>query len=234
MTGAAAEPAPRIRVVIVDDDPLVRTGLGLMLGGAEDIEVVGEAADGDEVVGTVERHEPDVVLMDVRMPGLDGVGALRALRDRELRPAVVMLTTFRSDVVVLASLRAGAAGFLLKHTPPDEIVRAVRLAAAGQPAVSPAVLRQLMDHVAAGDARNADGAVERPDDPAEALAPLTDREREVADAVADGLANPDIAEHLHLSLGSVKAHISSSLAKLGLDNRVQLAIAAYEARRHRT
>jgi DNA-binding NarL/FixJ family response regulator len=224
---------PAIRVLVVDDDPLVRAGLQLMLGGADDIEVVGEAADGGEVVAAVERDGPHVVLMDVRMPGLDGVGAVRALRQRDLRTPVIMLTTFRSDAVVLASLRAGASGFLLKHTPPDEIVDAVRRAAAGQPTVSPAVLRQLIDHVAGTEGDGVDvgsAPAQLDDDRSDPLAVLTGREREVADAVADGLANPDIAAQLHLSLGSVKAHISSALAKLGFDNRVQLAIAAHEAR----
>jgi DNA-binding NarL/FixJ family response regulator len=214
-----------IRVLVVDDDPLVRAGLRLMLGGAPDLELVGDAADGDEVLDAVRAHSPDVVLMDVRMARVDGISAIRSLRSAPLEtvPAVIVLTTFRSDATVLDALRAGAAGFLLKHTPPEEIVTAIRTAAAGQPTVSPDVLRQLIDHVA--------GSSPRPCAPeVDPLAPLTAREREVALAVAEGLGNADIAERLYLSHGSVKAHISSALTKLSLDNRIQLAILAHDAR----
>lgn len=215
-----------IRVLVVDDDPLVRAGLRLMLGGASDLELVGDASDGDEVVEAVRATAPDVVLMDVRMARVDGISAILALRSASLAavPAVIVLTTFRSDATVLDALRAGAAGFLLKHTPPDEIVTAVRTAASGQPTVSPDVLRQLIDHVAHSEPLP-------PPPAADPLAPLTDREREVALAVADGLGNADIAERLFLSHGSVKAHISSALTKLALDNRIQLAILAHDARR---
>lgn len=221
-----AVPAPA-RVLLVDDDPLVRAGLRLMFAGHPGLVVVGEAADGTEVLDAVAATAPDVVLLDVRMPRLDGIGALRAVRARCAEPpAVVMLTTFRADALVLDALRAGAAGFLLKHTPPDQIVAAVLAAAAGEPTVSPAVLGQLIDLV-----RTA-----APDPPAAApdpLAGLTDREREVALAVADGLSNAEIAARLYLSVGSVKTHLSSALSRLGLDNRVQLAIAAHESRRSR-
>lgn len=218
-----------IRVLIVDDDPLVRAGLRLLLGGSADIEIVGECSDGDEVLAAVRGLDPHVVLMDVRMLRLDGISALRELR-RELPEhpvAVVMLTTFRSDASVLDALRAGAAGFVLKHTPPGEIVEAVRTAASGSPTVSPDVLRQLIEHVAA--------SAEADTEPTSAdsdglLDPLSEREREVAFAVADGLGNAEIAARLFLSVGSVKAHISSALAKLGLDNRIQLAILAHDAR----
>ncbi|MCP2637179.1 response regulator transcription factor [Microbacterium sp. HD4P20] len=210
-----------VRVLLVDDDPLVIAGLRMLLAGDPGVQVVGEAADGSELVDAVVRNRPDVVLLDVRMPGTDGVSALRELCGsvRE-QPAVVMLTTFGAEPIVLDALRAGAAGFLLKHTPPDQIIAAIHAAAAGESRVSPIVLRQLIDHVARG---------ERPmtEDPLEGL---SDRERDVAMAVADGLANAEIGERLYLSVGSVKAHISSALAKLGLDNRVQLAIAAHEAR----
>ncbi|MFC0678531.1 response regulator [Lysobacter korlensis] len=214
-----------IRVLIVDDDALVRAGLRLMLGGAPDLEVVGDISDGDEVLDAVRSWSPDVVLMDVRMSRVDGISAIRRLRDAALpsMPAVIVLTTFRTDATVLDALRAGAAGFLLKHTPPSEIVTAIRTAAAGQPTVSPDVLRQLIDHVAASELRPPAPSV----DP---LAPLTDRERKVALAVAEGLGNAEIAERLFLSHGSVKAHISSALTKLSLDNRIQLAILAHDAR----
>jgi len=218
-------PAPVIRVLVVDDDPLVRGGLRLMLGGAPDLEIVGDVADGDEVLEAVRRLEPEVVLMDVRMTRVDGISAIRTLRSAGLTrvPAVIVLTTFRTDATVLEALRAGAAGFLLKHTPPAEIVAAIRTAASGQPTVSGDVLRQLIDHVTAGEAP---ARIYAPDP----LGPLTDREREVALAVAEGLGNAEIAGRLFLSHGSVKAHISSALAKLGLDNRIQLAILAHESR----
>ncbi|MET4581492.1 DNA-binding NarL/FixJ family response regulator [Conyzicola nivalis] len=218
-------PAPVIRVLVVDDDPLVRGGLRLMLGGAPDLEIVGDVADGDEVLEAVRRLEPEVVLMDVRMTRVDGISAIRTLRSEGLTrvPAVIVLTTFRTDATVLEALRAGAAGFLLKHTPPAEIVAAIRTAASGQPTVSGDVLRQLIDHVTAGEAP---ARIDGPDP----LSPLTDREREVALAVAEGLGNAEIAGRLFLSHGSVKAHISSALAKLGLDNRIQLAILAHESR----
>ncbi|MFF5104480.1 response regulator [Streptomyces sp. NPDC000134] len=212
-----------IRVLLVDDDPLVRAGLSLMLGGAADIEIVGEAADGGEVAALVDRTRPDVVLMDIRMPGVDGLTATEHLRGRPDAPQVVVLTTFHADEQVLRALRAGAAGFLLKDTPPAEIVDAVRRVAAGDPVLSPAVTRRLMEHVAgsAADARRA-GARAR-------MAGLGEREREVAVAVGRGLANAEIAAELYLSVATVKAHVSRVLAALGLDNRVQIALLAHEA-----
>jgi DNA-binding NarL/FixJ family response regulator len=211
-----------VRVLLVDDDPLVRAGLRMMLAGDPGITVVGEAADGDELVAAVTDLLPDVVFLDVRMPRLDGIGALRELRAAHPEPpAVVMLTTFRADSVVLDALRAGAAGFLLKHTPPEQIVAAIATAAAGEPTVSAGVLTQLIDYVAGTGPATA----------TDQLGGLTERERAVALAVADGLSNGEIAERLHLSVGSVKVHISSALAKLDIDNRVQLAIMAHESRR---
>jgi DNA-binding NarL/FixJ family response regulator len=211
-----------VRVLLVDDDPLVRAGLRMMLAGDPGIVVVGDAADGDELVAAVTDVSPDVVLLDIRMPRLDGVSALRQLRAEQPQPpAVLMLTTFRADSVVLDALRAGAAGFLLKHTPPEQIVAAITTAAAGVPTVSAGVLTQLIDYVAGT----------RPAAGPDRLGPLTDRERAVALAVADGLSNGEIADRLHLSVGSVKGHISAALAKLGIDNRVQLAILAHESRR---
>lgn len=139
-----------IRVLLVDDDPLVRSGLRLMLSGADDIEVVAEAADGGEVPALVDEHAPDLVLMDIRMPGVDGLRATELLRARPGAPAVVMLTTFKDDEQVLGALRAGAAGFLLKHTPPAEIVAAVRRVKAGEPVLSPAVTEQLIARVTQG------------------------------------------------------------------------------------
>ncbi|MEU2435677.1 response regulator [Streptomyces rubradiris] len=215
--------AKPIRLLLVDDDPLVRAGLALMIGGAGDIEVVGEAADGAEAEELVRRTRPEVVLMDIRMPSVDGITATRRLRARPDAPQVVVLTTFHADEQVLHAMRAGAAGFVLKDTPPAEIVDAVRRVAAGDPVLSPAVTRQLMRH-AAGTAADARQTRAR-----ERLAVLGDREREVAVAVGRGLANARIADELFLSVATVKAHVSRVLAKLGLDNRVQIALLVYDA-----
>ncbi|MGV9225379.1 response regulator [Streptomyces albogriseolus] len=212
-----------IKVLLVDDDPLVRAGLSFMLGGAEDIEIVGEAADGAEVDALVDRTRPDVVLMDIRMPSVDGLTATEALRRHEDAPQVVVLTTFHADDQVLRALRAGAAGFVLKDTPPAEIVAAVRRVAAGDPVLSPAVTRQLMAHAAGGpgDTRRASAR--------DRVAALNDREREVAVAVGRGLANAEIAAELYMSVATVKTHVSRILAKLGLNNRVQIALLAHDA-----
>jgi DNA-binding NarL/FixJ family response regulator len=218
-----------IRVLVVDDDPLVRSGLALMLGGASDIEVAGEAADGADVVEAVRRLAPHVVLMDVRMPVLDGIAATAALARRpgEPGPAVVMLTTFDADDTVLAALRAGAAGFLLKHTPPEQIVEAVRRAASGDPVLSPDVTRSVIAMAARNHQDDSD-----PGPAARArMERLTDREREVALAVSEGLSNAEIGARLHLSTSSIKATISSVLTRLDLTNRIQLAILAHESRR---
>jgi DNA-binding NarL/FixJ family response regulator len=216
-----------IRVLLVDDDALVRTGLRLMFGGAPDVEVVGEAADGADVADAVSRLAPDVILMDVRMPVLDGIAATRAVAARSgERPEVIVLTTFDADATVLEALRAGAAGFLVKHTPPERIVDAVRRAAAGEPVLSPTVAKTLIDHVAAGGDRV---ALTRRQRARERLETLSEREREVAAAVAEGLSNGEIAERLYMSVGTVKAHISSALAKLGIDNRIQLALLSHDA-----
>jgi len=209
-----------IRVLVVDDDPLVRSGLRLMLGGAADIEVAGFAEDGAEVVDVVTRLKPDVVLMDIRMPRLDGIAATSALQKLASPPAVVMLTTFDADDTVIGALRAGASGFLLKHTPPEEIVAAVRRAAAGDPVLSPDVARSVIALAAGREPRPARSR----------MLELTEREREVAFAVAEGLSNAEIGERLHLSRSSIKATISSALGRLGLTNRIQLAILAHESR----
>ncbi|MFD0437505.1 response regulator transcription factor [Streptomyces chartreusis] len=212
-----------IRLLLVDDDPLVRAGLSFMLGGADDIEIVGEAADGSEVEALVDRTRPDVVLMDIRMPSVDGLTATERLRGRKDAPQVVLLTTFHADDQVLRALRAGAAGFVLKDTPPAEIVAAVRRVAAGDPVLSPTVTRQLMDHAAgsAADTRRTRARAR--------LTVLNDREREVAVAVGRGLSNADIATELFMSVATVKTHVSRVLAKLDLNNRVQIALLAYDA-----
>ncbi|MEU8764557.1 response regulator transcription factor [Streptomyces sp. NPDC048659] len=213
-----------IRLLIVDDDPLVRGGLALMLGGAEDIEIVGEGADGSEVPALVARHVPDVVLMDIRMPRVDGLTATERLRATSGAPEVVVLTTFHADEQVLRALRAGAAGFVLKDTPPAEIVAAVRRVAAGEPVLSPAVTRQLMSHVAGQSDEPPRRALA-----ADRLALLAGREREVAVAVGRGSSNAEIAAALYMSVPTVKTHVSRVLAKLGLNNRVQIALLVHDA-----
>ncbi|MER7209613.1 response regulator transcription factor [Streptosporangium sp. NPDC000239] len=212
-----------VGVLIADDDPLVRAGLSMMLRGAPDIRVVAEAGDGAEVLPLVSRHAPDVVLMDIRMPVMDGLSATEALRARAGAPEVVVLTTFDADEHVLRALRAGAAGFLLKDTPPEEIVAAVRQVARGLPVLSPAVTRRLIARVAdTGRDRHRARALER-------LAALNDREREVALALAGGRSNAEIGALLHLSVPTVKTHVSGVLAKLGLNNRVQIALLVHDA-----
>ncbi|MDX3691471.1 response regulator transcription factor [Streptomyces europaeiscabiei] len=212
-----------IRLLLVDDDPLVRAGLSFMLGGADDIEIVGEGADGDEVDALVDRTHPDVVLMDIRMPTVDGLSATERLRTRADAPQVVVLTTFHADDQVLRALRAGAAGFVLKDTPPADIVEAVRRVAAGDPVLSPAVTRRLMAH-AAGSAPDTRRTTAR-----SRVAALNDREREVAVAVGRGASNAEIAGELFMSVATVKTHVSRILAKLDLNNRVQIALLTYDA-----
>ncbi len=213
-----------IRVALVDDDPLVRSGLRMLLGGAEEIEVVAEVDDGDGVLAAVDRHRPDVVLMDVRMPRVDGVSAAGLLARQPSPPAVLMLTTFDADDLVLRALRAGAAGFLLKDTPPAEIVRAIETVHAGDSMLSPAVTRRLIDLVAAeGEAGTPRADADR------LLATLSPRELEVARAVGRGLSNADISAELHLSVATVKAHVSKVMEKLGVENRVQVALLIRDA-----
>jgi DNA-binding NarL/FixJ family response regulator len=210
-----------VDVLLVDDDPLVRAGLTMMLGGAPEIRVVAEAGDGAEVLALVDRHRPHVVLMDIRMPTMDGLTATEALRARRDAPEVLVLTTFDADQHVLRALRAGAAGFLLKDTPPAEIVAAVRRVAAGTPVLSPAVMRRLMTRVAETSPREAEARTK--------LSRLNDREREVAVEVGRGRSNAEIAAALYLSVPTVKTHVSSILTKLALNNRVQIALLTHDA-----
>jgi len=210
-----------VKVLIVDDDALVRGALRMMLSGSDGIEVVGEAGDGDEVTAALAEHRPDVVLMDIRMPRLDGISATAALRRRPDPPSVIVLTTFDADENVLRALRAGASGFLLKDTPPARIVEAVQRVAAGEEILSPTVLRRFLARFAA-DGGSADRA--RAD-----FAKLTEREADVVLAVARGRTNQEIAEELFLSVATVKTHISHAMTKLGLANRTQLALLAHDA-----
>ena len=213
----------RIRVLVVDDDALVRAGLSMLLAGAEDIEIVGEATDGGEVPQAVAEHEPDVVLMDIRMPGTDGLAATELLRAQGDAPEVIVLTTFDADDDVLRALRAGASGFLLKDTPPADIVRALRTVAAGEPMLSPAITRRLIGHVT-----DSEGGVRRRH-AREQLDRLTGREREVAVAIGLGKSNAEISRELYMSVATVKAHVSRVLEKLGFNNRVQIALLAHDA-----
>jgi DNA-binding NarL/FixJ family response regulator len=210
-------------VLLVDDQPLLRAGFRMVLDAQEGIDVVGEAGDGLEGVRETERLAPDVVLMDIRMPGVDGVEATRRIVDAGLPSKVLVLTTFDLDEYAFAALRAGASGFLLKDVPPDQLVAAIRSVASGDAVVAPRVTRSLLDALvpqlppAAQPARD------------EALASLTDREREVLLLVARGLSNAEIAEQLVVGETTVKSHVSRILDKLGLRDRVQAVVLAYES-----
>ncbi len=211
-----------VRVLIVDDDALVRAGLTMILSGARGIEVVGEASDGAGVPAAVARHRPDVVLMDIRMPRVDGLSATETLRRQPGAPEVIVLTTFDADEFVLRALRAGASGFLLKDTPPQDILDAVRRVARGEATLSPAVTRRLIAHVAAPSAAPRAEAARR-------LGALSERERGVALALGRGRSNAEIAAELFMSVATVKAHVSRVLTKLDLNNRVQVALLVHDA-----
>jgi DNA-binding NarL/FixJ family response regulator len=213
----------QIRVLIVDDDALVRSALSMLLAGGEKIAIVGEATDGSEVMDAVAALEPDVVLMDIRMPTMDGLAATELLRAQADPPEVIVLTTFEADDYVLRALRMGASGFLLKDTAPAEIVRAVRAVAAGEPILSPAITRRLIGHV------TDTGIDERKRDAREQLSRLAHREREVAVAIGLGKSNAEISRELYMSVATVKAHVSRILEKLALNNRVQIALVAHDA-----
>src|SRR3954447_10845437 len=195
----------------------------MLLAGADDIALVGEAADGSEVARAVAEHEPDIVLMDIRMPGMDGLAATELVRAQADAPQVIVLTTFAADESVLRALRAGAGGFLLKDTPPADIIRAVRAVAAGEPMLSPAITRRLIGHLTDSEddhrRRHARQQLDR----------LTEREREVAVAIGLGRSNAEIGRELYMSVATVKAHVSRVLEKLELNNRVQIALLAHDA-----
>jgi len=212
-----------IRLLIVDDDPLVRSGLALILGGSGSTAVVAQAANGREGVAAVAEHRPDVVLMDIRMPVMDGIEATAALCAQPDPPKVIVLTTFDADDYVLRALAAGASGFLLKDTAPEDIVAAVHKVADGEPMLSPSVTTTLIQQVTARRSPErshaALGRIKR----------LTERERDVALAVGRGLSNAEIARELYLSVPTVKAHIGRLFTKLEVDNRVQIALCVHDA-----
>lgn len=212
-----------IRVLLADDDALVRAGLALILGGSSTIEVVGEASNGRDAVERVRTGDVDVVMMDIRMPVMDGIAATAAVLALPSPPKVIVLTTFDADEYVVRALAAGANGFLLKDTPPADIVDAISRVVAGEPMLSPTITAHLIRQVtdAAPDVR-VDEALAR-------VTQLTDREQEVAIAIGRGSSNAEIATTLHMSVATVKAHISHIFTKLDATNRVQVAIAMHEA-----
>jgi DNA-binding NarL/FixJ family response regulator len=210
-------------VLVVDDDPLVRSALTLMLGGDAGLSVVGEAPDGAAAVRAWRELRSDVVLMDIRMPVLDGVDATRALKDEDGAPQVIVLTTFDADEQVLQALAAGADGFLLKDTPPREIVDAILAVADGEPMLSPSATRAVLGRIRESSTGDRSGVARK------ALDTLTERERDVALEIGHGHSNAEIAQRLHLSVPTVKAHVSRLFDKLQVTNRVQIAIVVHDA-----
>ena len=211
------------RIVIIDDDPLVRSGLRMIIESAEDLTIVGEGGDGAEAVDLVRECRPDVVLMDIRMPSVDGLAATALVRAEPEPPQVIVLTTFDLDDYVMRALQAGAAGFMLKDTPPRQLLDGVRVVASGEAMLSPSVTRKLIERFADDpreDRRRA--ALDR-------VAVLTDREHEVFLGIAAGCSNAQIGRDLFMSEATVKTHVSRLLDKLDVANRVQLAILAHDA-----
>ncbi|MEU9455861.1 response regulator transcription factor [Streptomyces sp. NPDC048277] len=226
MTGANGTGGPGgssgpIRVVVVDDQPLIRAGFAMVLAAQDDIEVVGEAENGADALALLAHTRADVVIMDIRMPVMDGVEATRRLGERPGSPRVLVLTTFDTDEDAFAALQAGASGFLLKNTPPEEVVAAIRVVSAGESVVSPRVTRQLLDRFA--------GKLAPTDRTDERLEQLTLREREVLGLVAEGLSNGEIAAALFIAEATVKTHFGKVLTKLDLRDRVQAVIFAYDS-----
>jgi DNA-binding NarL/FixJ family response regulator len=209
-------PAP-LTVVIADDQLLLRAGFRKLLDSEDGLEVIGDAADGQQAVDLVEQLHPDVVLMDIRMPILDGIAATQRISDRGDATAVLILTTYDLDEYVFAALEAGASGFLLKDCPPDELTTAIRVVARGDALIAPAITRRLIAQFTAHPR------------PARDLPPISQRERDVLIGVARGLSNTELAAHLFIGEATVKTHVSSLLAKLGCRDRVQLVVTAYEA-----
>jgi DNA-binding NarL/FixJ family response regulator len=220
-----------VRIVLADDQALLRKGFRMILETEDDLEIVGEAADGADAVRLVELYRPDVVLMDVRMPVLDGIEATRAITAAASadETRVLILTTFDLDEYAFSALRAGASGFLLKDVPPAELISAIRTVARGDAVVSPRITRRLLDEYAAQLPDLAGGGADPGSGEHPAVAQLTDREREVLLAVADGLSNAEIAERLYVSEATVKSHVGRLLAKLGLRDRVQAVVFAFQS-----
>ncbi|WP_025620590.1 response regulator [Salinispora cortesiana] len=212
-----------VRVVIVDDQALVRAGFRMVLDSQPDLHVVGEAIDGADALRVLDRVGADVVVMDLRMPTMDGVEATRRIvaRPADRRPRVLVLTTFDTEADAFAALRAGASGFLLKNVPPEELLAAIRVVAEGDSVVAPSITRRLLDQFAG---QLGPGPAEDP-----RLAQLTEREREVLLLVAQGLSNAEIATRVHIAEATVKTHVGRILAKLQLRDRVQAVVLAYES-----
>ena len=210
-----------IRVVLADDQPLVRSGLRALLANSDDLDVVGEAVDGRDAVAVVTRTRPDVVLMDVRMPGVDGIAATRKITtdSRLSGVAIIMLTTFDDDDQIFAAIRAGASGYLLKDAEPDDLREAIRVVAAGEALLSASVTRKVIEGIVSGPAGVADRA---------RLNELTVREREVLAEVGRGLSNAEIAAEIHISPATARTYVSRMLTKLGARDRAQLVVIAYE------
>lgn len=212
--------ADAVRVLIADDDRLVRTGIGLVLAPQADIDVVAEASSGREAVDLTALHRPDVAVLDIRMPGLDGIGALQEIRRRCPATAVVMLTTFGEAQYVAQALAHGATGFVLKDGAVEDLPRAIRAVSAGEAFLSPAVTRHVLDRLPTAPA---------PSVATEKLTALSDRERDVVTLLAEGLSNAEIGGRLWVTEATVKTHVSRILTKLGCDNRVQVALMAHQA-----
>ncbi|UUU32385.1 response regulator transcription factor [Streptomyces sp. CA-210063] len=212
-----------LKVLVVDDQGIVRAGFAAVIDAEDDMTVVGEAADGAEAVRLAQELAPDVVVMDVRMPELDGIAATRIITGREDAPRVLVLTTFDLDAYVFDALRAGASGFLLKDVHAAELLAGIRVVAAGESVLAPSATRRLIGHYASGTAPGAgDGSVPR------VLETLTGSQRNVLGLVATGLTNAEIAEELGITVGTVKSHVNALLRKLGLRDRVQATILAYD------
>ncbi|MFB7129872.1 response regulator [Kitasatospora sp. NPDC056273] len=228
MTAAGERPAPPIRVVVADDQALVRAGLAGIVAAADGFTVVGEAADGAQAVRLARTEHPDVVLMDIRMPGTDGLAATRRIT-AESGVRILVLTTFDLDEYIYGALRAGASGFLLKSTPPEDLLTAIRVVAAGEALLAPSVTRRLIRAFAAASTGPAEPPADRDGERQRVLQAVTGRELEVLTLIGRGLTNTEIAERLCVSTGTVKTHVGHLLAKLAARDRVHLVITAYRA-----